>query len=528
MIAFFAYNTVELGAWTAILVYAYTATGPASVGIVAVVQLLPSALIAPFLASLGDRLPRGRLLAAWYVIQSLALVATGVVILLDAPAIVVYAASTLATIAITQTRPIQAALLPLLADSPAELTAANALSSTAEGVGGLLGPLLVGLILAVGTAGQAFLFLGAMLFIPGAFLLTMDLREERTRASIPGFESTPGDDEDGAGLGLLGGLRLIATDGDVLIVMALLTGRLVIFGGLEVLMVLIAIDLLGMGDSGAGYLAAALGIGIIVGSAATVSLVGRRRLARWLGVAAVMVGLPVAMIGLAPTPTTTIVLLALVGIGLAVLDVAGQTSLQRITPDAYRARVFGALEGVLLIGEAFGSLLIVPVILLFGLDVALVLLGLFLPVLALLAVSRFASIDARVVLPERELAIVRVIPMFARLRPATLETLARHLHRVLAPAGTVVIREGDPGDRFYVIGSGLLDVTVHGLARPSMGAGATFGEIALLRDVPRTATVVAMSDAELWALDRAEFLAAVTGSVPALREAERVAEARLA
>ena len=542
LLAFFAFNAVELGAWTAILVYAYDATGPASVGIVAVAQLLPSALLAPFLAALGDRFPRGRLLAGWYVAQAAALLVTGLAIVGGAPALAVYVVSMVATITMTQTRPLQAALLPDLAESPDELTAANALASTAEGVGGLVGPLVVGLILSGSTTAAAFLAMGAALLIAGCLPLLLDRRivgaPDRSAGAGAGADRDrrvggqvgdlgPGDEDAGSSLGLFDGLRLIARDRDVLVVVAMLTGRLVIFGGLEVMIVLIAIDLLGMDDAGAGYLAAAMGVGIIVGSATTISLVGRRRLARWLGFAAVMVGIPVALIGIGPAPASTAILLVLVGIGLAVLDVAGQTSLQRITPDDLRARVFGALEGLQLIGEALGSLLIVPIVVLFGLDVALILLGLLLPALALLSVRRFTSIDARVVLPTRELAVVRAVPMFSALRPAILESLARHLESIVAPAGTVVIREGDPGDRFYIVEAGEVAVTVAGDSRPSLGPGATFGEIALLRDVPRTASVIATTDVRLWALDRAEFLAAVTGSMPALQEAERLASVRL-
>ena len=543
LLAFFAFNAVELGAWTAILVYAYDATGPASVGIVAVAQLLPSALLAPFLAALGDRFPRGRLLAGWYVAQAAALLVTGLAIVGGAPALAVYVVSMVATITMTQTRPLQAALLPDLAESPDELTAANALASTAEGVGGLVGPLVVGLILSGSTTAAAFLAMGAALLIAGCLPLLLDRRivgaPDRSAGAGAGAETRdrgeggsagdvgPSDEDAGSSLGLFDGLRLIARDRDVLVVVAMLTGRLVIFGGLEVMIVLIAIDLLGMDDAGAGYLAAAMGVGIIVGSATTISLVGRRRLARWLGFAAVMVGIPVALIGIGPAPASTAILLVLVGIGLAVLDVAGQTSLQRITPDDLRARVFGALEGLQLIGEALGSLLIVPIVVLFGLDVALILLGLLLPALALLSVRRFTSIDARVVLPTRELAVVRAVPMFSALRPAILESLARHLESIVAPAGTVVIREGDPGDRFYIVEAGEVAVTVAGDSRPSLGPGATFGEIALLRDVPRTASVIATTDVRLWALDRAEFLAAVTGSMPALQEAERLASVRL-
>ena len=209
--------------------------------------------------------------------------------------------------------------------------------------------------------------------------------------------------------------------------MALLTAQLVIFGGLEVLLVLLAIDLLGIGESGAGYLIGALGLGAIIGGAAAFGLVGRRRLAPWLGIAAVVIGLPIALIGVAPATRSAALLLAVCGIGFAILEVAGQTLLQRITPDAVRARVFGILEGLMLIGEAVGSLIVPPIALAIGLQGTAVALGLLLPVVAGLAVFRFARIDARVAIPEAELRALRRVPMFAPLGAAALETLARHL-----------------------------------------------------------------------------------------------------
>lgn len=523
MLAFFAYNAVELGAWTAILIYAYTATGPASVGLVAVAQLLPSAVVAPFMANVGDRFPRAHVLLGWYVAQAAGMTAIGLAILLGAPPLLVYAIAIVSTIAMTQTRPTQAALLPELADTPGELTAANALSSIGEGVGGFAGPLGVGVLLAFADPSVAF-FAGSAGLLGGG-LLVAGIQRHR------GAPSYGGDGEPQASVSaavLLAGLRQVSGDRDLLIVMALLTGRLVIFGGLEVLTVLMAIDLLGLGESGAGYLMAALGIGIVGGGGAAFALAGRRRLAPWLGVAAVIVGLPIAVIGIAPEARTAALLLMVAGTGLAVLDVAGQTLLQRITPDAIRARVFGVLEGLLLAGEALGSVVIAPIAALLGLDGAAVALGLLLPVLAALAVVRFARIDARVSIPETELRALRGVTMLTPLGPAALETLARQLVRVTVAPGDVVIREGDHGDRWYLVAHGRFTVAIGGEVRRELGPGDMFGEIALLRDVPRTATVVAIEAGRLWALDRDQFLAAVGGSPSARLEAERIAAARLA
>jgi MFS family permease len=524
MLAFFAYNMVELGAWTTILVYAYVATGPASVGVVAVVQLLPSALLAPLLAGFGDRFPRASVLAAWYAIQAVAVGGTGLAILAGLPPIAVYAVSTLATIAITQTRPLQAAILPEVVDSPGELTAANALASVGEGVGAFAGPLAVGLLLTVTTIGVTFLAGGLLLL--SVTLLIAGLRGHAGGATAGAPD--PGDEPELAPSSILAGIRAVTRDPDLLVVMALLTGRLMIFGGLEVLLVLLAIDLLGMGEPGAGFLTGAMGIGLIAGGGGAFALAGRRRLAPWLGVGAVVVGVPIALVGFAPGSGSAALLLGVVGVGLALLDVAGQTLLQRITPDAVRARVFGALEGLLLLGEALGSVVVGPIALVIGLRGAAIVLGLALPVLAGLAVLRFTRIDARSVVPVAELAALRRVPIFAPVGGAELEALARHLVAVPFVPGQVMIREGDPGDRWYLVHRGRLRVTAAGRELRELGPGDGFGEIALLHDRPRTATVEAIEAGSAWALQREEFLAVVVRTPASLAEAERVAAARLA
>src|SRR5512141_2824006 len=223
MLAFFAYNAVELGAWTAILIYAYTATGPASVGLVAVAQLLPSAVVAPFMANVGDRFPRAHVLLGWYIAQAAGMTAIGLAILLGAPPLLVYAIAIVSTIAMTQTRPTQAALLPELADTPGELTAANALSSIGEGVGGFAGPLGVGVLLAFADPSVAF-FAGSAGLLGGG-LLVAGIQRHRGAPASYGDDGEPSPSVPAAVL--LAGLRQVAGDRDLLVVMALLTGRLV-------------------------------------------------------------------------------------------------------------------------------------------------------------------------------------------------------------------------------------------------------------------------------------------------------------
>lgn len=546
ILAFFLYNAVEVGTWTAVLVYAYGATGPASVGLVSLGQLLPSALIAPLLASRFDRLGRLVALRLWYVIMAACVSLAGVSILLGAPPLVVYALAALATLAMTQARPGQSALLPDLARTPVELTGANALASVGEGIGAFSGPLVAGFVLHAAGPAEVYL-IGAAALVTSA-VLTLAVRYEASESAAPApsiataalathaatFAAThtthaprpsPTPGADG---GIVAGLREIAHDRDLAIVMVLLTARMAIFGGLEVLVVLLAIDLLGMGEGGAGFLFSAVGVGTIVGGAFSFALAGRPRLTPWIAVGALVVGLPLAAVGILPSISGAVVLLGLGGIGLAVTDVAGQTLLQRIAPDHLRSSVFGLLEGMLLFGEGFGSILVVPVALALGLEAAAITLGFLLPLAAALGALRFARIDRRARVPGHELGLLRRMPLFAPVAPPALEAAARHLIRIVVPAGRAVITQGEAGDRWYLIDTGRFAVAVDGRVVRELGAGDGFGEIALLQDVPRTATVTALDDAVLWALDREEFLAAVTGSGAAYAEARRIASERLA
>jgi CRP-like cAMP-binding protein len=93
--------------------------------------------------------------------------------------------------------------------------------------------------------------------------------------------------------------------------------------------------------------------------------------------------------------------------------------------------------------------------------------------------------------------------------------------------GTVIVREGDAGDRFYIVAEGEIEVSQDGRVLSELGSGGYFGEIALLRDMPRTATVIARTPVVLYALDRDDFLAAVTGHPQSAEAAESVVASRL-
>jgi hypothetical protein len=215
-------------------------------------------------------------------------------------------------------------------------------------------------------------------------------------------------------------------------------------------------------------------------------------------------------------------------VGYAVMEVAGLTLVQRLASDAVLARAFGVVESSYQLTTAVGSLLAPVLVLALGLRGALLVVGVVLPLVVLARWRALATLEANTPVPEREYRLLRGVGMLAPLPVARLEELARHLVPVHIAQGDPIIREGEVGDRFYVIGSGEVEVTERGRFRRREFVGDCFGEIALLRDVPRTATVVARTDVELLALDREEFLAAVTGDRRALAAGHELIEERLA
>jgi len=249
----------------------------------------------------------------------------------------------------------------------------------------------------------------------------------------------------------------------------------------------------------------------LLGAVVIVPLVHRTRLTIPLVVGAILWGLPLVAIAAWPNVGVALAALALVGVGNTLVDVAGFTLLQRIAPDDVLARVFGVVETVFYLAIGIGSLLAPLLVETAGARWALVAVGLFLPVLVFARARRIVSIDADAIVPVHELELLGLVPMFAPLPQLSLERLARQLIPVEAAAGTAVIVQGDEGDRFYVIDEGEVDVVADGRHIGSFGRGYGFGEIALLRDVPRTATVTARTPVKLYALERDAFLAAVTG-----------------
>jgi hypothetical protein len=519
-LAFLGFSLTEWGIWVAILVFAYGHGGAGEVALVAVLQLAPAAVVAPLAASFGDRYPRERVLLTAYLLQAAVTGAMAASLLIGAPVAIVYALAAAANIAITLTRPVQAAILPSLSRTPAELTAANVVAGSIETTAILVGPAVAGVVLQLLGPGPVFAGASA-LSLAGAFLVAglprtqVPLRQDATGGFRAAVAQT------------VAGFTMLAGEERPRSVVVLLGSASVLWGALDVLLVVLALDALAMGQAGVGFLNAAIGAGGIIGALLTALLIGRPRLAAPFGAGLLLWGGALAAVGLLPLPLVALLLLAVAGTGRVVMDVAGRTLLQRVSPDALLSRVFGVLEGIDNGSLAIGSILAPALLAIAGTRGAFVVAGVALIGFTAVSWRRLLRADAAGVVRPRELAALMSVPFFTPLSGQALERLAAALIPVTARPGTQIITQGQLGDRFYIIASGEVRVEVDGIPVRTLGAGRSFGEIALLRDIPRTASVTAVTATELLALNRHHFVETVTGQPAAVAAAEEVIHAHL-
>jgi MFS family permease len=503
-LAFAGFNTTETAAWLAILVYAYHRGGTTEASLAAVLQLVPAAVLAPFLGVLADRHPALRVLAGGYLAQAAGLIVTALAITAHAPAAVVYAGAVVVSIVLTGSRPAQAVVVPGLARTPEELTATNVVSSWCESAGALAGGAICGVLLELSGV-AAVVGLTGLIALGSALLVR---RVEGLGAVDDGVgELAPAD--------AFGGFTALAEHGHLRVLMAFLMGEYVLYGAMDILFVVLAIDVLDLGEGWAGYLNAAFAIGGILGGTGAAVLVGRRRLAPPIALGLLVWSTAFVVIAIWPAAAVAGVLLAAGGAGRVLLNLGCYTLLQRSTPSELLGRVFGVLEGLSMAGLALGALVLPPLVALGGSRAALLGAGLLLPLLLAVLGRPLVRIDRRARVPLVEIALLRSMTIFGALPAPALEGVARALEPLRVPAGTVVIRMGDEGDRFYAIADGEAEVTRHGAVLARLGRGDGFGEIALLEEVPRTATVTAATDLLLYALEKVPFVTAVTGHAPA-------------
>ncbi|MFI5055837.1 MAG: MFS transporter [Actinomycetota bacterium] len=348
LLAFSVFRPTESAQWIAVLVFAYSVGGTKEMGIAAVALLVPTALLAPFVSQLGDRIHRERALALGYLAIGVAagLVAASLALSLPNPVVYVFAA--VATICISMARPTHLSILPELAETPAQLTAANALTSTLEGFAIFVGPLLAGLLIAVDGPKLVFAVSAVTMLAVGFLVLAVHARTRMTEHHVAVGDA-------------LEGFRELRRRPGARLLLGFVAGQTVVIGALDVLTVVLAYGVLSMGPAGPGVLSAAVGVGGLVGAAATVTLIGRERLAPAFFLGVFVIGLPIALVAFTSGPATALLLLGVAGIGKSFFDVTSRTLLQRSVDDDVLARVFGVQEGLSMAALALGSV-IAPIV----------------------------------------------------------------------------------------------------------------------------------------------------------------------
>ena len=500
-------------------VYAFDVAGAGAVGIAGLVRLLPGALASPFAGLLGDRYSRRMVLTTSAAAMAGTLGGTAFAVTAGAPTWTVFGLAGLFTVASSPYVPAEGALMPQLARTPQELSAANVTHSVMDNVGFLGGSILTGVLLALTSVQAAVAVAALAVAASGVALVTM------SPDSRPRYE--PHRDAGGVLRQAAAGFRPLVWDPALRLLGACLTLLVFVEGAADVLVVIVALDLLELNSSSVGYLNAAWGIGALVAGGALAVLINRGQLVVSLVVGSLITGAALALPGVRPIAVAAYAAWFGVGIGYTLVEVAANTLLQRLGDDEVLGRVRGSLETARLTAMALGAITVTPLVALLGVRGAVLALAATLPLFALLRWGRLRSFEVGAPVEEHHFSLLRADPIFAPLPLATLERLTHDLVELEVDAGNEVITQGDIGDRFYLIDRGRVEVFEDGAHRHFQGEGESFGEIALLRGEPRTATVRTTERTALLALDRDHFIGAVTGHRRSSQMADDVIEGRL-
>jgi Cyclic nucleotide-binding domain len=508
------YRLAEFGPWIAILVFAYGHGGATATGIVSLGLLVPTALAAPLGGPVIDRYGAGHVLVAAYAAQALAMGSTAAVMLAGAPPLVCYLLGAATATLLTVTHPAHAVMSPAIARTTEQLVALNAVTGWILSVGLVLAPALAGLILAVAEPGAVYA--GGAVCLVAAATLVFPLRT----LAPPAARST-GDASRLEPLHELGeATRAIVKGGPVTEVMLLLVATFVTVGAFDVLAVTLAVGVLDLGGSGAAYLTALYGLGAVLGTAASFWLAGRARIVPILLPTTCAGGAVFIVLGLAISLGPALVAAVLGGVSRGLLEVCAITLLQRVSPTALLARMLAFKEGLTMAAWGVGSILVPALIAVGDVRAALIGIGAIAPLIVLTRLRRLLLVDAAATVPVVAIALLRSMRLFRALPAFELEAVARAGTDLSVSAGARLITEGEYSDAYFAIADGVVEVTCDGHRLRVLGRGDGFGEIGLIRNVQRTASVTAMTDAVLLSIERGPFITAVTGHPESLKRAD--------
>lgn len=517
----FSWFAINAGKWAFLvtnLVLAYEAGGTVAVGLLGLFRFLTPTLLAPFAGLPTVRWRPETVLRSTNAVRAAAIVLAIAAIAADLPIEALYIVVALEAGVGALSRPLHMALLPAVARTPSQLVGANVASSAAEGLGTFVGPALASVLIVVAgpiaaSVAVLVIYLLSVVALLGVHVPIVGRSPATARGALRQMST---------------GVRALARFPGPRWVVLDLGAQTFVRGLLTVLVVFASIELLGLGEPGVGTLNAAMGLGGIGGAMVAIALAGRDRLSPAFVLALAAWGAPIALIGLFPVPVVALTAMLAVGISNALLDVSGFTLVQRLTPNESRVGVLGLIDGVANGGVALGGAVAPLLIEVLGIRGALIVAGAILPAAAILTWPLLRQVDEGGPASAHRIDRLRGDDLFAPLSLATIEHLASCLTPVRFEDGAWLIGEGEPGREYLIIDSGTVRVSQGGRELRMLGQGDGVGEIALLKDVPRTASVQAVGTVGAFSLDRAAFLEAVTGHATSLASAEVRTQERLA
>jgi CRP-like cAMP-binding protein len=400
-------------------------------------------------------------------------------------------------------RPAQGRVVPYLTREPAEVVGTSAgmsmMRSAGQAGGGLAGGLLAAVI-----APQAVMLGGAgAMALAGVVALGLTVPAgHRPMHWLARLREAVGD------------LLPALTHRDASSLVWAGIARTLVRGLWTALAIVVALRLFHLGESGVGMLQGAAGVGALIGIPLTTTLIGRTRLGGPCAAAFVAAGLTISAIGVFDLGRAVAIVIVVWGVAMAVADATCLSLLHRLLPSAVLGRVVEVLESLKVGAEGIGALCAPLLVSLLGTKTALILAGLPLPAIVLAGLPQIRRSDAQAAGRSALVRLLHRVRVLRGLDMPALEEVAASVEPLHAAAGDSVVRQGDVGDRFYVIAEGEAEVLVGGFPVAHLHRGHGFGERALLRDSPRTATVRGVTDLRLYALDRDDFLAAMTGQRP--------------
>ena len=490
--------------WVATILFAYNRSGAKSAGLFAAAVLLVSAFATPLFTRLLERFTPFAAARNLFASQALAAFATAALAqFMPKNTLAIWLGLGLTSCLVSTTPPVVAAILPGIARGGVGLAAQNVLLAWTESLSFIVGPLLAaamlgssenpvtGLVISFGVSGAIFL-------VSALTLLTPSSREQAVLGSDRSWADAENDENEIQ--------RPLHTVSALKTLFALTFASYLVLGALDVLYVPMAAEA-GFGESGAGYIAGAYGFGGLVSFAAARRVLGRPRLTPALCVLAVLGSLPLIALAFGRSnPFITLALIALSGAVRSVFGVVRQTLIQRSAPPGTFLRVTGIFQVAVTLGYAFGVLIPWAA----GSDAATCLAsGLIVPIALVLLTKGLRRIDAGATVPVTEIALLGQVAIMRSLRPASLEALARHSHVRHYGDGLQIVHEGDVGQEMFVIIDGAVEVVHDESPLAILSRGEIFGEVAVLRDQPRNATVRAISEVQLLTIPRADFVSFV-------------------